>query len=202
MKKYFQRLINLKLMLLVAISVYSCCFFWHDQGELQNTYTLSEEAKNLLAYSEEGFIRLKHSEGFEFQMHVQPDQGYYNNKFDGECQDYDRFEFVNATLSTEIPLTKLRFSVIQPDPNFEFEIEPNLAISELRPGQANSNVLQFFIPDFDQELSLEIEGITYNNVTEYLSQDPEYYISKIYYNTSNGFIQMNYLNGEYVQLQP
>lgn len=174
----------------------SCCIW--SKGELQNTYDLTEEQRSLLAYTDDVELNFVHSGGFEFPLQVITDQGYRDNRFGDSCQDYDRFEFISATLIGDLPLTYLKFSIIQTDVNFENSMF--ISISESREGRTGA--LQNFMPNPTLIETLEINGTVYSNVVEYESIDPSYYLSKLYYNSTNGLLQINYLNGEYVQLQP
>lgn len=181
---------------LLVLSANSCCMW--SKGELQNTYNLTEEQKNLLAYTTDTPLNFLHSGGFQFQLQVIIDQGYRDNRFGDSCQDYDRFEFVNATVIGDLPLINLSFSIIQTDVNFENASA--IFVSERRVNR--DGALQTFVPNPTLINEFEINGVLYTDVVEYESVDPNHYLTKIYYNSTEGLLQINYLNGEYVQLQP
>lgn len=197
MKKRIINLTNLLFTGILCLGLQSCCFL--NKGELQNTFLLNDNDKSLLVYNQEDELTFVHSEGYEFLVHVFPDQGYYTDREydDNRCQDYDRFEYVNATLRSELPFFKFRFTVVA---HSSFDLaEPSLFLKEME--GAPDHYLNQFQVDFDQSVSLDIMGETFTDVYKFESQKENYYISTVFYSISLGVLKIDYLNGEYVQLQ-
>ncbi len=179
---------KIKLILIIVLVniVQSCCL---RSGEEIDRITFSEEAKSTIPYQENQIINMIHNEGFEFEANIFSNNYFYSNQ--EHCEDYFSYEFYGVEFKSEIPNLNIEISLRR---GFENDDVPMVQIS------AN-----FFVFYYDETASLEalqINGLDFDNVYRYNSEEQDNLISEILFNTSIGILKINYANGDYVQINP
>ncbi len=171
----------------------NCC--WRNSGDLLETYRLTQEQRELIVYEQEQELSFVHSQGYLFDLQVFTDEDRTNDR-EG-CEDYNRFEFKEAVLRSELPFFKLRLRVFATSP----DSENDAVVSITAIGVSPSQVKNYFFRIDENPISIDLNGETLSDVFVYESFNEEFYISTIFYSASIGLIKLEFLNGEYVELQ-
>lgn len=167
----------------------SCCF---QTGEEIDRVNLPQEARAKIPYVGEQRIPFKHSNGFEFIAETELFINYINVN-DNECQDYVGYERRSASFKSNIPSISLGIRL--------FSFDSDLAADEYQ-----LNISQFNPPNsyfYDTSSPLEniiINNNTYTEVYRYMSSNESSNIKDVLYTESDGFIRIEYRNGEYVEI--
>lgn len=156
--------------------------------EVIDTFQLSDSDKSWIPYQDNVEIAFQHSEGYLFSIET-TEQTRLNSNQD-ECVDYYLFESLLVNLNSEIPRLDINLQLNKTSE----EEEAFFSISADR--------TYFFNDASTPNSSLEIEGVIFDNVFSYTSDDSSFYISEILYTTATGILRINYKDQSYVQIVP
>lgn len=185
MKKIL-KLVQQVCLLLVLVSLQSCCTF--RDGDVIETYTLTDEDKSLIPYQQEEIIPFKHSEGYEFNVLTSTQSQLLSTQ--EYCEDYYQNETYTAVFRSDLPRLDVHLQLQK----YSLNDEAFFGISADR--------FIFFENAETTIPSLEIDGVNFTNLSLFVSSDEDFYISEILYNTSIGIVRINYKNQSYVQIVP
>ena len=182
MKKIIFQTIGLNLIFLLIIS---CC---QRQGDLIERRTLNNEDLARVAYTDEEIISLSHSNGFIFEATLSSERFFSSTQ--EECEDYFENEILNWHFTSEIPRLdiSLKLSKFSNDEDALFSMTSERRFSFV-------NIDSIF-------QTIEIEGVSFENVLKYESLDVDYPIRDLYYNSTQGIIKINYSDSTHVQIIP
>ncbi len=165
--------------------VSGCCL---TEGDLIESYRLTESDLILIPYEDGAHIPFKHSEGFEFDVSVRQ-ENRLNSTQEG-CEDYFEMEMLSVFLENEIPRLNIELSL------YKFSNQDAAEFSM-------SSDFTGFVKDTSIEIqSITINDITFNNVETYISLNSGYPIAEMLYSSTNGILKINYTDSSYVQINP
>jgi hypothetical protein len=149
---------------------------------------LNNEDLAKIPYDDGDVISLSHSNGFIFDGIVNSDSSF--NSTQEECEDYFENEILNCHFTSEIPRLdiSLKLYKISNDEDAIFSITSERRFSFLN----TDSIFQ----------TIEIDGVSFENVLKYESLDMDYPIRELYYNSTQGIIKINYSDSTHVQIIP
>jgi hypothetical protein len=178
---------KLCIVLAILMSLQSCCL---KKGEETNRISYSVEDKAKIPYADNQTIDMITDEGFQFQLNTAIDRGF--NSDQEHCEDYTSYEYYRVYLTSNLPALNIGLSLT----SFYNAVDD----TEFTGVTIDVNRLLF---NYDSELPLEIlevNGTTYTDVYKYTSNIADEPISEVWFNESNGVLRINYLNGDYAQI--
>ena len=178
---------NSALLVLILLLVQSCCF--KNGEEIRRVYYTPEE-KASIPYADNQIVDFITNEDFQFQLNTLVFSSFYSDQ--EFCEDYTSFENYQVSLNSELPTLDVQLSLQN---RYNGEEDDNTLYVEI---SINNT---WFDYDFSEPLeSIEINGTTYTDVYHYYSGDIDNPISEVFYSKTFGILKINYLNGEYVQI--
>ena len=175
------------LSILILLFFQSCCL---KKGEEIDRVLYSVADKAIIPYADSQTVSMTTDEGFQFQLNAYTRSTMYSGQ--EHCEDYITYENYRANLISNLPNLDIELRL-----NRNYNVIDDIEFIDV---QITVNRL-YFQYDIEEPLeTIDINGVTYTEVYRYfsnLSDDP---ISEVLFNKSIGILRINYLNGDYVQI--
>ena len=175
------------LSIIILLLFQSCCL---KKGEEIDRVLFTVEDKAKIPYADDQTVDMITDEGFQFQLNTSTRSNMYSNQ--EHCEDYISYENYSATLVSDLPNLEIELSLTRSynqNDDIEF-VDVEITVNRF-----------YFQYDIEEPLeTIDINGVIYNDVYRYSSNFEENPISEVLFNETNGFLRINYLNGDYVQV--
>ncbi|MBC2845335.1 hypothetical protein [Winogradskyella flava] len=173
--------------LVIVFSYQSCCL---RKGEEIDRITFTVQEKTKIPYTDSQLVDMITDDGFQFQLSTNTRSSFFSDQ--EHCEDYTSYESYNVDLSSELPNLDIALSLNR-SYNYVDDVEfidVGLTINRL-----------FFYYDLETPLeTIEINGTIYTDVYRYFSNQVDVAIAEVLFNEASGILRINYLNGDYVQI--
>lgn len=178
---------NYPLLVLILLLVQSCCF---TNGEEIGRIYFTPEEKAIIPYADNQTIQFITDEDFEFQLNTTVYSTFYSDQ--DFCEDYTSYENYQVYLNSELPTLDVQLSLQN---RYNGEDDDDTLYVAITINNA------WFDYDFSEPLeTVEINGTTYTDVYHYYSGVLDNPISEVFYSYTFGILKINYLNGDYAQI--